>query len=125
LKSVLAKRIRATQQSCLSGSMCSDHSRRFAFYSMTNHGLGSDLHTWSQAMCVAMEHNVSLVVRSASEWVWSPRELLDRGDLGHHAMDSLFTYFADETEGKHCPCTPAPDAFRRTHLNLLGFQIQL
>lgn len=80
-------------------------------FQLNNQGLGSDFHTWSQAMCVALERNLTLVLRNDRPWCWAASELLERKDLSHHYMDSFATYFADEVEGKQCPGVPLLDAF--------------
>lgn len=113
VRSPLAQRIEAAQQRCLYvDPKAPPHKKGYILLAMNNFGLGSDLHTWSQAMCIALEHNVSLVIRGYGEWTWASKEFLDRPDLGHHPMDSLSVYFGDETEGKHCPHTPGRDAFK-------------
>jgi hypothetical protein len=93
----------------------SNNSAATLFY-LNNQGLGSDFHTWSQAMCAALERNLTVVLRNDRPWCWASLDLIEREDLGHHYMDSFATYFADETEGKHCPGVPPPDAFHNTRI---------
>lgn len=58
----LAKRIAAHQANC---ALPADA------FKMYNVGMGSDLHTWGQGLCNAMEINRSLSVRGS--WVWNDR----------------------------------------------------
>ena len=53
LFSSLALRINESQHRC----------EKVIFHHMRNYGMGSDLHTWSQALRNAMELNYSLVQR--------------------------------------------------------------
>jgi hypothetical protein len=62
LFSSLAQRINASQHRC----------EGVIFHHMRNYGMGSDLHTWSQALANAMEVNQSLLQRP-EPWVWRSR----------------------------------------------------
>jgi hypothetical protein len=74
LFSPLARHINSTQYRC----------EHIHFHHMRNYGMGSDLHTWAQALYNAAARNVSLLQRP-EPWLWRSRRFCDgAGSGGRH-----------------------------------------
>lgn len=85
----LAQRISALQTQCSTSTRV----RKFCHH---HAGLGSNLHTWAQALCVAMEQESMIVTESP--WLWMDDE--------HCALEKypMLCYFGHKhlPEGGHC-----------------------
>lgn len=53
---------------------CTDN---ISVHTMNSFGLGSDLHTWAQSLCAAMEQQQALT--SQGYWIWTDKELCSDG----------------------------------------------
>jgi hypothetical protein len=86
LHTPLAKTIKQHQ------SVCTD---KVYYYHQNNWGMGSDLHTWTQAVCNSMQKNSTLLEQTET-WIWNDRNFC--GEAYH--KQPLACYFNLE---KHCP----------------------
>eukprot|EP00397_Hematodinium_sp_SG-2012_P041166 GEMP01045275.1.p1 GENE.GEMP01045275.1~~GEMP01045275.1.p1 ORF type:complete len:402 (+),score=105.44 GEMP01045275.1:195-1400(+) len=88
LTTSLARSIRRHQEQC---------AKRTRWHMMNNFGLGSDIHTWSQALCNAMEENVTLAV--VGSWIWRDEELCSAKETTSRAASApLACYFEVSTK---------------------------
>lgn len=71
LHNPLAKEIEAQQRTC---------TKNLYFHKQRNHGMGSDIHIWTQALCNAMQQNATLI-QIDEPWIWN---------------DAKFCYFSKE-----------------------------
>ena len=88
LFSPLARLINESQHRC----------DKVVFHHMRNYGMGSDLHTWSQALCNAMALNSSLAQRP-EPWIWNSHEFCSLHREGEGPWLPLECYFLANT----CP----------------------
>eukprot|EP00428_Durinskia_dybowskii_P067210 CAMPEP_0170379248 /NCGR_PEP_ID=MMETSP0117_2-20130122/13240_1 /TAXON_ID=400756 /ORGANISM="Durinskia baltica, Strain CSIRO CS-38" /LENGTH=311 /DNA_ID=CAMNT_0010634671 /DNA_START=183 /DNA_END=1115 /DNA_ORIENTATION=- len=72
-------------------SVCTD---KVYYYHHNNFGMGSDLHTWTQAVCNSMEKGKTLLEQTQF-WIWNDREF-----CGNNQIQPLKCYFNLEI---HCP----------------------
>jgi len=94
--SPMAKTIQAHQ------SVCTD---KVYYYHHNNWGMGSDLHTWTQAVCNSMEKGATLL-EVPDGWIWNDRTFCHTGPT-LPKVQPLSCYFNLD---KHCPeSTTFPD----------------
>eukprot|EP00397_Hematodinium_sp_SG-2012_P043221 GEMP01048002.1.p1 GENE.GEMP01048002.1~~GEMP01048002.1.p1 ORF type:complete len:285 (+),score=57.85 GEMP01048002.1:405-1259(+) len=85
---------------------------RTQVHRMNNNGLGSDIHTWSQALCNAMEVNATLAV--VGGWIWSDNELRSANETASRAASSpMACYFGTSTK---CASADLSQAEKQTWL---------
>lgn len=70
-------------------------SSKVYYHSQKNHGMGSDVHIWTQAVCNAMQVGATLV-QLDENWIWNDRELCQNSSY----TQPLGCYFGMQ---KHCP----------------------
>lgn len=76
-------------------SKCTD---KVYFYHQNNWGMGSDLHTWTQAVCNSMQKGATLLELSEG-WIWNDRKFCNTGP-NLPKKQPLSCYFNLE---QHCP----------------------
>ena len=85
LHSPLAKRIGANQDTC---------TEKIYYHQMQNSGMGSDFHTWSQALCNSLQYS-STLVQVDEPWIWADKSFCNEEDH----RQPLSCYF-----GMHLTC---------------------
>ena len=96
LHTPLAKTIRDHQSVC---------TPKVYYFHQNNWGMGSDLHTWTQAVCNSMEKKATLLELSEG-WIWNDRKFCGTGPT-LPKRQPLSCYFNVE---QHCPdSTTFPD----------------
>jgi hypothetical protein len=114
VKSELAKRMLKTLQTCTPVHDCPDNFPTFDYKTfhhprgkcggviqvkLSNNGMGSDLHTWSEDLCLAMMTNSSLNIMP--KWVWEEDSLCHGAPPGskYTYKDSSFgCYFGNQVD---------------------------
>lgn len=86
----MAKIIHKHQSAC---------SEKVYYFHQNNWGMGSDLHTWTQAVCNSMQKE-STLLEQTEPWIWNDRAFC--GDA--YKKQPLTCYFNLQN---HCPNTPA------------------
>ena len=81
----LAKLIKANQETC---------SPRVHYHRQNNWGMGSDIHTWSQAICNSMQVGATLL-QLDEHWIWNDPQYCPKG-----TTQPLGCYFNIQ---QHCP----------------------
>lgn len=109
LVSPMARRIAASQRPergpCYEAGGASGQERKVAWSVMNNYGLGSDLHTWSQALCNALHLGMALSVRGS--WIWEDSEFCgigaraESGDAGRE-IEAAFATAGPRQPGGSC-----------------------
>lgn len=63
----LAREIASNQLNC---------TKRVYFHRQNNWGMGSDIHTWSQAVCNSMQHGAALLQLN-EQWIWNDKKFCE------------------------------------------------
>lgn len=90
----MGKTIRAHQSVC---------TKNYYLFHTNNWGMGSDLHTWTQAVCNSMQLGATLLEVSTN-WIWNDHAFCRSGPHVAKKTQPLGCYFNME---KHCPGSTA------------------